>query len=74
MYFESLKKELLGHPDFENKYVAVLRRQMVGAGPDELALFKKVTARYGDVPFYIGRIERKLRVKRIHSPRVIRRS
>jgi len=71
--FESLKKDLLGRPDFDGKYVAVCRRQVVGSGPDELALFKEITAKYGDVPLYIGRIERKRRVKRIPSPRVLRR-
>jgi hypothetical protein len=73
-YFESLKKKLLARPDFEDRYVAVLQRQMVGTDSDELALFKRVTAKYGDVPFYIGRVERRPRVKRMRSPRVFRRS
>lgn len=53
---ESLRKDLLGRPDFEGMYVAVHHRQVVGSDPDELALFKKLTAKYGDVPLFIGRV------------------
>jgi hypothetical protein len=73
-FFESLRKDLLGRPDFEGMYVAVHHRQVVGSDPDELALFKKLTAKYGDVPLFIGRVERHPRIKRIPSPRVLRRA
>ena len=73
-FFESLRKDLLDSPDFEGMYVAVRNRQVVGSDPDELALFKKLTAKYGDVPLFIGRVERRPRVKRIPSPRVFRRA
>lgn len=71
-FFESLRKNLLGRPDLAGKYVAVRHRQVVGSDPDELTLFKKLTAKYGDVPLFIGRVERRPRVKRIPSPRVVR--
>ena len=73
-FFESLRKDLLGRPNFEGMYVAVHHRQMVGSDPDELVLFKKLTAKYGDVPLFIGRVERHPRIKRIPSPRVFRRA
>jgi hypothetical protein len=47
---------------------------MVGIDSDELTLFKKVTAKYGDVPLFSGRVERRARVKRVPSPRVCRRA
>jgi hypothetical protein len=73
-FFESLRKDLLDSPDFEGMYVAVRHRQVVGSDPNELVLFKKLTAKYGDVPLFIGRVERRPRVKRIPSPRVFRRA
>ncbi len=73
-YFASLTRDLLARPDFEGKYVAVRSQQMVGIDSDELTLFKKVTAKYGDVPLFIGRVERRARVKRVPSPRVCRRA
>jgi hypothetical protein len=69
-FFESLRRNLLGRPDLAGMYVAVHHRQVVGSDPDELALFKRLTAKYGDVPFFIGRVERKPRVKRVPSPRI----
>jgi hypothetical protein len=73
-FFESLRKDRLGRPDFEGMYVAVHHRQVVGSDSDELVLFKKLTAKYGDVPLFIGRVERHPRIKRIPSPRVFRRA
>jgi hypothetical protein len=73
-FFEPLKDDLLGRPGLTGTFVAVYRRQMVGSDPDELALFQRMTAKYGDVPFFIGRVERCPRVKRIPSPRVFRRA
>ena len=73
-FFESLRRDLLGRPDFEDMYVAVHHRQVVGSDPNELALSKKLTAKYGDVPLFIGRVERHPRIKRVPSPRVSRRA
>ena len=73
-FFESLKSDLLGRPELAGTFVAVYKRQMVGSDPDELALLKRLTAKYGDVPLFIGRVERQARVKRIPSPRVVRRT
>jgi hypothetical protein len=73
-FFESLRRNLLGRPDLAGMYVAVRHRQVVGSDPDELALLKRLTAKYGDVPLFIGRVERQARVKRIPSPRVVRRT
>jgi len=73
-FFESLKSDLLGRPDLDGKFVAVYHRQLVGSDQDELVLFKRMTARYGDVPFFIGRVERRPRVKRVPSPRAFRRT
>lgn len=73
-FFDSLRKELLGRPDFEGKFVAVYKRQMVDSDPDQLALFKRMTEKCGDVPFFLGRVERRPVVKRIPSPRISRRA
>jgi hypothetical protein len=73
-FFESLKSDLLGRPELADTFVAVYKRQMVGSDPDELTLFRRMTAKYGDVPFFIGRVERHSRIKRIPSPRVFRRA
>ena len=73
-FFESLRKDLLGRPGFEGMYVAVHHREMVGSDRDELALFKEVTAKLGDVPLFIGRVERNSRIKRTTSPRFFRRA
>jgi len=71
-FFDSLKSGLLGRPELADTFVAVYKRQMVGSDPDELTLFRRMTAKYGDVPFFIGRVERRPRVKRVTSPRVLR--
>ena len=64
-FFEAVRKQMIGRPGFQGAYVAVLDGQIVGTDRDELSLFKAVTETYGDVPLFIGRIERQPRVRRI---------
>ena len=58
---------------YEGQFVAFCRGRMVAHGPDDEELARQMFERYGEVPFYIARVERTPTVYELPSPEVVRR-
>lgn len=56
---------------YEGQFVALYRGRVVGHGPDDEELARRMYERLGDVPFYIARVERKPTVYELPSPEVV---
>lgn len=64
--------EALLETGYENKFVAVFRERIVDSDENKGKLAKRVYGKYGYVPIYIGKVQRKRRIVEIPSP-IVRR-
>lgn len=67
--FESMRQKLLRDGRLRGKYVAIYQGKLVGSSCDRLRLLLRLTARFGDVPLFVGRVETRTAPRRIASPR-----
>ncbi len=49
-------------PRYEGQFVALYQGRIIGHSADDEALAQKMYEKYGDVPFYIARVERETTV------------
>ncbi len=56
---------------YEGQFVALYRGRVIGHGPDDEELAKRMYERLGDAPFYIARVERQPTVYDLPSPEVV---
>ena len=56
---------------YEGQFVALYRGRVVGHGPDDEELARRMYERLGDVPFYVARVERQPTVYDLPSPEVV---
>ncbi|MCI0490230.1 MAG: DUF5678 domain-containing protein [Blastocatellia bacterium] len=56
---------------YEGQFVALYRGRVVGHGPDDEELARRMYERLGDVPFYIARVERQPTVYDLPSPEAV---
>jgi len=56
---------------YEGQFVALYQGRVVGHGPDDEELAKRMYERLGDAPFYIARVERQPTVYDLPSPEVV---
>ncbi len=56
---------------YEGQFVALYRGRVVGHGPDDEELARRMYERFGDAPFYIARVERQPTVYDLPSPEVV---
>lgn len=66
--FLRIKDSLLDNPQYEGKFVAIYRGEIVDQDEDNRELASRVYSEYGYVPIYIDRIERERRVIEMPSP------
>lgn len=66
--FLRLEDSLLGHETYRGKFVALHGGTVVDVDVDKRELAKRVYARFGYIPIYIGRVERTRRVVDMPSP------
>jgi len=57
---------------YEGQFVAIYRGRVAGHGPDDEELAKRMFEKLGDVPFYIGKVEKKPTVYEVPSPEAVR--
>ncbi len=57
---------------YEGQFVAIYQARVVGHGPDDEELARGMFEKLGDVPFYIGKVEKKPTVYDVPSPEVVR--
>jgi len=60
-YFEANKSKLENDPNLKNKFVAILRSQIIGSGEDGAKLAVEMYKEYGYVPILIKKIGEELK-------------
>lgn len=66
--FRALRDSSLGYETYKEKFVAIHKGKVVDFGEDKKTLAKRVYAKYGYVPIYIGKVERKRIIGEMSSP------
>ena len=56
---------------YENKYVALYKKRVVGVGNDDEKLALRMHDKLGDVPFYIAKVEKEPTIYELPSPEVV---
>jgi hypothetical protein len=69
-FLKMLDSLMKTHP---NKVVAIHEGQVVAVGDDKLKVADEAIRKFGNVPIYIGRVERQVEVCRIPSTRIVGR-
>jgi len=69
--YERLEPELL--PLYKGQYVAIREGQVIDSDPDEMTLVQRVYEKLGYGPMYVRKVGAPLPVRRISSPRIVRR-
>jgi hypothetical protein len=57
---------------YEGQFVALHQGRVVGHGPDDEELARGMFAKFGDVPFYIAKVEKEPTVYELPSPEATR--
>jgi hypothetical protein len=57
---------------YKGQFVALYQGRVVGHGPDDEELAREVFERFGDVPFYIAKVEKQPAVYELPSPEITR--
>jgi Family of unknown function (DUF5678) len=57
---------------YRGQFVALYQGRVVGHGPDDEELAREVFERFGDVPFYIAKVEKEPTVYELPSPEITR--
>ena len=57
---------------YEGEYVALYQGRVVGHGPDDEELARRLFGELGDRPFYIGKVEREPTIHELPSPELER--
>ncbi len=68
--FHQKKAHLLQR--YEGQFVAIYMGRVVGHGPDDEELAQRMFEKLGDLPFYIGKVEKKPAIYEVPSPEVVR--
>ena len=65
--FEKIKPSLLENPLYKNKFVAIVKNEVVDSDQDEEKLAKRIYDKLGYIPMYIGYVSEKTRPAKIPS-------
>ncbi len=57
---------------YEGRFVAIYRGRVVGHDDNDEELGRRMYKRYGEVPFYIAKVERTATFHELPSPEVVR--
>jgi hypothetical protein len=68
--FRSKRDKLLRH--YSGEFVALRHGRVVGHGADDEELARRMFEKFGDVPFYIAKVEREPTVYELPSPVTVR--
>lgn len=69
--FHKLKKELINDESYRGKFIAVYKERLLDCDEDNAKLAKRVYDEYGYLPIYIDKIQEKLVVVKMRSPRLL---
>jgi uncharacterized protein YuzB (UPF0349 family) len=53
-YYNKIKPSLMKSEKYRNKYVAIVKGELVASGDNELELVQKIYKEYGKVPMYVS--------------------
>ena len=56
---------------YEGQFVALYQGRVVGHGPDDEELARRIFAKMGDVPFYIQKVGKEPLIYEVPSPEVV---
>lgn len=68
--FHQKKAHLLQR--YEGQFVAIYQQRIVGHGRDDEELAQRMFEKLGDLPFYIGKVEKEPAIYEVPSPEVVR--
>jgi len=68
--FHRQKTELMRQ--YKDQFVAIYQGRVVGHANDDEELATRMFDKFGDVPFYIAKVETELTIYEIPSPEVVR--
>jgi len=68
--FLQMRENLLADKNYKDKYVAILNGSVVDSDEDEIKLLKRVYDKFGYVPVYVEKVEKKRRVVEISTPEI----
>lgn len=68
--FRQQKSELLRQ--YKDQFVAIYRGRVVDHASDDEELARRIFDKFGDVPFYIAKVETELTIYELPSPEVVR--
>ena len=68
-YFETIKSQLINDPNLKNKFVAILRSQIIGNGDNGAELAVAMYKDHGYIPILIRKVNEDL--KYTTSPRIL---
>jgi hypothetical protein len=57
---------------YQGQFVALYQGRIVGHGPNDEDLARKMFEKFGDAPFFIQRVEKEPTVYEVPSPEVVR--
>jgi hypothetical protein len=57
---------------YQGQFVALYQGRVVGHGPNDEELARQMFEKFGDVPFFIQRVEKEPTVYEVPSPEVVR--